>query len=65
MAGEEEGLSEVARDDFFWSADGGEVDARVPVKKKIEIGGDLVELSGGERSFEEGNEKFGDAGGEH
>lgn len=32
VAGQEEGLAEVAGYDFFWMADGGEVDAGVPAK---------------------------------
>ena len=33
VAGEEEGLAEVAGYDFFFIADGGEVDAGVPVEQ--------------------------------
>ena len=33
VAGGEEGFAEVAGDDFFWIADGGEVDAGVPVEE--------------------------------
>ena len=32
VAGEEEGLAEVAGYDFFWMADGGQVDAGVPAE---------------------------------
>jgi hypothetical protein len=43
----EEGLAEVALDDFFGVADGGEVGAGVPLEEEIEIGGELgVEGSG-------------------
>lgn len=43
MGGGEEAFAEVALDDLFRAADGGEADAGVPAEEEVEIGGDLVE----------------------
>jgi hypothetical protein len=37
MLGGEEGFAEVAGDDFFFAADGGEVDAGVPALEYIDV----------------------------
>jgi len=47
VAGEEEGLAEVASDDLFRIADGGEVDAGVPAEQKIDVRRYLFEVVGG------------------
>jgi len=76
VAGGEEGFAEVAGDDFFWIADGGEIDAGVPAEEYIDICRYTIELSLGEHRLlvaalsemtrrEEGLEQFGDAGGLH
>ena len=41
MAGGEEALAEVAADDVFGVADGGEVGAGVPLEEQVEVGGEL------------------------
>ena len=43
MTGGEEGLAEVAADDLFRTADGGEVGAGVPFQEEVEIEGELVQ----------------------
>jgi hypothetical protein len=47
MAGGEEAFAEVAGDDVFWVADGGEVDAGVPAEKYIDVGRYIVQLREG------------------
>jgi hypothetical protein len=46
VAGGEEGLAEVAGDDFFRAADSGEVDARVPAEKYIDVRRYMFEIGG-------------------
>jgi hypothetical protein len=69
VAGEKEGFAEVALDDVFRVADGGEVDAGVPPQKKIEVCRDSNEIVGRQslaaRRIEEGTEQFGNALNEH
>jgi hypothetical protein len=68
MAGDEEGLSEVAGDDFFRLTDGGEIDAGVPAEEKIDVRRYLLELpraQGMRCGAQERLEQFGDAGGVH
>ena len=48
MAGGEEAFAEVAGDDVFGVADGGEVDAGVPAEKYIDVGRYIAQLGGGE-----------------
>jgi hypothetical protein len=50
VAGGEEGFAEVAGDDFFRIADGGEVDAGVPTEEYIDVRRYMLELFGGEDS---------------
>jgi hypothetical protein len=50
MAGGEEGFAEVAGDDFFTVANGGEVDAGVPAAQYIDVRRYMLELDGGEDS---------------
>jgi hypothetical protein len=47
VAGGEEALAEVAGDDFFGVADGGEVDAGVPAEEYIDVCRYMVEVDGG------------------
>lgn len=61
MAGGEKGFADVAGDDFFRFADGGEIDALVPAEQKIEVRRYLVELGGGEFPIEERAQQSGDA----
>ena len=66
MAGGKEGFAEVASDDLFGIADGGEVDARVPAQEEVEIAGELRQLRVAEGSAaEKRGEQGGDAGGLH
>ena len=46
----EEGFSEVAGDDFFGIADGGEVNAGIPVEEYIDVRRYMFELSGRQNS---------------
>ena len=50
VAGGEEGFAEVASDDFFFAADGGEVDASVPTLEYIDVRRYMMELSRGQDS---------------
>jgi hypothetical protein len=50
VAGREQALAEVAGYYFFFVADGGQVDAGVPVEKYIDVRRYIFELSGGEDS---------------
>src|SRR5580704_4951749 len=50
MAGGEEGFAEVAGDDFFPVAHGGEADAGVPAAQYIDVSRYVLELDGGEDS---------------
>jgi hypothetical protein len=50
MAGGEEGFAEVAGDDFFTVANGGEVDAGIPAAQYIDVRRYMLELGGGEDS---------------
>jgi len=50
VAGGEEGFAEVAGDDFFWIADGGEVDAGIPAEKYIDVCRYSLELNWGQNS---------------
>ena len=43
MVGAEEAFAEVAPDDVFGVADGGEVGAGVPLEEEVQIGGELGE----------------------
>jgi len=47
MAGGEEALAEVAGDDVFGIADGGEVDAGVPAEEYIDVCRYMFEIVGG------------------
>jgi hypothetical protein len=44
VAGGEEGLAEVAGDDVFGVADGGQVDAGVPAQKYIDVRRYMLQL---------------------
>lgn len=48
-AGGEDGLEEVAAEDAFFITDGGEIGAGVPLLEEGEVGGELVQLLGGQR----------------
>jgi hypothetical protein len=50
MAGGEERFAEVAGDDLFWIADGGKVDASIPMQQYIDICRYIFELSSGQDS---------------
>jgi hypothetical protein len=50
VAGGEEGFAEVASDDFFFAADGGEVDAGVPALEYIDVRRYILELRWGKNS---------------
>src|SRR5258708_2945072 len=50
VAGGEEGFGEVAGDYFFWIADGGQVDAGVPVEEYIDVRRYTSELGRGQNS---------------
>jgi hypothetical protein len=50
LPGCEEGLAEVAGDDFFFVADGGEVDSGVPAPKYIDVRRYILKLGFGEAS---------------
>jgi hypothetical protein len=71
VAGGEEGFAEVAGHDFFRIADGGEVDAGVPVEKYIDVRRYMIAegVVGSESSvvgfLQEGLKEVGDAGGVH
>jgi hypothetical protein len=45
VAGGKEGFAEVASDDLVRAADGGEIDARIPAKKYIDIRRYIMEKS--------------------
>ena len=64
VAGGEEAFTEVAGDDVFRVADGGEVDPRIPVGEYIDVSRYMVEIifCQGLRRVEERMEKFGDVG---
>src|SRR5579863_167004 len=61
LAGGEEGLAEVAADDVFWVADGGEVDAGIPVEEYIDVRRYMLQLRGSQnnRRFVSGLRRFG------
>lgn len=71
VTGSEEGLAEMAGDDLFRGADGGEIDARVPAQQKIDVRRYLIQRgkgkrgAGGGRVVEKGLEQLGDPGGVH
>jgi len=69
VAGNEQGLSEVAGYDFLRIADRGEIDAGVPAEEKIDVCRYLLELrlAQGTRGTwpEERVEQFGDTGRVH
>ena len=50
MTGGEEAFAEVAGDDFFGVADGGEVDAGVPAEEYIDVRRYMMQLGGGQDS---------------
>jgi hypothetical protein len=50
VAGDEEGFAEVASNDFFFVADGGEVDAGVPAEEYIDVRRYILELGVGQDS---------------
>ena len=50
MAGREETLAEVPGDDFFFVADGGEVDTSVPALEYIDVRRYTLELGRGKNS---------------
>jgi hypothetical protein len=64
VVGGEEGFAEVAGHDFFRIADGGEVDAGVPVEKYIDVRR-YVLAEGVVGFLQEGLKEVGDAGGVH
>ena len=60
LAGGEEGLAEVAADDVFGVADGGEIDAGIPAEEYIDVCRYMLELSWGKDSrFLTGLRRFG------
>ena len=60
VAGGEEGFAEVAEDDLFRVADGGEVDAGIPAQEYIDVGRYTLKLGGGQDSrFLTGLRRFG------
>jgi len=66
LPGGEEAFAEVAGDDLFRIADGGEIDARVPAEEYIDVGRYMIEVGGCELfASEEWCEQFGDARGLH
>ena len=65
LPGGEEAFAEVALDDFFGGADGGEIGAGVPLEEEIEVEGELVaevRWGGGEIWLEEGSDLCGGEG---
>lgn len=65
MLGGEQGFAEVAGDDVFGVADGGEVDARIPVDEYIDVCRYISQLRFAQGIREERLEQFGDAVGRH
>jgi hypothetical protein len=62
VPGSEEAFAEVAADDFFGVADGGEVGAGVPLEEEVEVGGELgVEVRWYGKEVQIGVEEGGDA----
>ena len=61
VGGGEEALAEVAADDVLGGADGGEVEAGVPLENEVEIGEELGGERGGDGGVggEEGGKGFG------
>ena len=67
MAGCEEAFAEVAGDDLFGVADGGEIDAGVPFQKYIDVCRYTLKLCFGQHrgGRKKRAEQFGDAAGVH
>lgn len=69
VAGGEEGFAEVAGDDFFFGADGGEIDAGIPALKCIDVRRYTMQVVRRQAlailRSEKWIEELGDAGGVH
>ena len=66
VAGQKQGLAEMAGHDMFRLPDGGQIDAGVPAQQQIDVRRYLLELHFGEcPAFEKGIEQGGDAGEVH